>query len=94
MFYINIYYYNDIINIIIIFIISNWAWEAQIQITLSPKTYSVPLTTQHLTLCIQPKAKTQIPKPPKILVLTLDLNPIPQIQIPNPIPFLAHYPNT
>ena len=30
---------------------------------LSPKTYPTPLTTQHLTLCPQPKNKAQLLRP-------------------------------
>ena len=79
----------NIININIIIIFSDWAWEAQIRITLSPKTYPALLNTQHLTLCPRSKTKAQFLRPkPKTLVLTLYLSPIPRIQISSPIPFL------
>ena len=79
VFYINIYYYNIIYcyYYYFIFYFGLDLISSKSNNTLSLKTYPAPLTTQHLTLCTQPKTKAQIPRPPKTLMLILDLNPTP-----------------
>ena len=80
VFYINIYYYNIIYcyyYYYFIFYFGLGLISHKPDNTLSPKTYSAPLTTQHLTLYPRPKTKAQTSKPPTARMLTLDLNPTP-----------------